>query len=300
MRFGIVSDCYGLNIPLLDAVKRLVQIGFKDLEITPGHLYADPGNLPTATKDEKRLTEIQRYVVALGMKICQVHGPYGANDLVARTEKERQTNIDVYKRWVDCCRCLGTGTLIVHIGGRNDLSASRNPAFIREKNIDSLAQLVAHIGKDDLRLAIENLTERPNRFVPEAFNIYGNRIPELIEIIETIGTDRIGICLDTGHANLEKLDLPLTIRESGKHLIATHIHENDGRSDLHMFPFSLRRQFSNMDWSSIFKAFQDTKYPYPLIGECANTTGEFLLELEDFYLKNQKRLIEMFIAGLPD
>lgn len=301
MRFGIVSDCYGLKVPLEESVRRLAEIGYKDLEVPGGHLLGGAGNPPSAKAVEKKILCVKQIIADCGMKIWQAHGSYGGLDLVADTEKERQANLTIYKRWLDCFLLLGAETLIVHIGGRHDFCSRRDTPFIRDTNVDSLRRLLDHIGGENLRLAIENLLGPGARKIPaaSASNIYGNRIRDLLEIIKLLGPDKVGICLDTGHANVEGIDIPAAVAEIGRYLIATHIHENDGHNDLHLFPFSMRKEFSNMDWSAILRAFRNIDYPYPLIGECANTTGELPLEMTDFYLKNQKKMIEMFIAGLP-
>ena len=52
-----------------------------------------------------------------------------------------------------------------------------------------------------------------------------------------------------------------------------------------------------MDWFRIFEAFAGIGYPFPLIGECANNSGELPLELAVRYLKAQKELIESVLRG---
>ena len=125
-------------------------------------------------------------------------------------------------------------------------------------------------------------------------DFYGVGI-SLEEAVRRLGS--LGICLDTGHANVDGLDVPEAIRECGPQLIATHIQETCRGNDLHVFPFTLRQGKSTMDWFRIFEAFAGIGYPFPLIGECANNSGELPLELADRYLKAQKELIESVLRG---
>ncbi len=291
MRFGIVTDYYGVKTPVEKALQHLAGAGIKDVEMVPGHLVKDNSSPPSAAAMRKKLRDIGKTAVALGINIRQVHGPYGGSDLVANSDKERKKNVDTYKKWIDYCLALKSGVLIVHIGGRNDLCRNKNIHYIREKNIDSLFRMTEYIGNENLKLAIENL---PGRCMesPSAFSLYGTRISDLKELIKALKSDSTGICLDIGHANIENLDIPLSIKQAGENLIATHIQENNGVYDMHMFPFSLRPLFSRMDWFSIFRAFKEIHYTYPLIGECANSSGELPLWMLDKYLKSQKRLIE--------
>ena len=52
-----------------------------------------------------------------------------------------------------------------------------------------------------------------------------------------------------------------------------------------------------MDWFRIFDAFAEIDYPFPLIGECANNSGELPLSLADRYLEAQKNLMEAVLRG---
>ncbi len=297
MRFGIVTDYYGVNTSLEKAFLHLAKSGIKDVEIPGNHLVEDISNPPSIRVFRKRLENINKLADDSGILIWQIHGPYGGNDLVADSEKTRKRNVDVYKRWLDICLELGAKSLIVHIGGRNDFCKNRDPKFIRDKNIDSLSQLIIHVSGGNLRIAIENLLSRCIEN-PSAFNIYGNRISDLKEMIKTLKSEIIGICLDTGHANIENLDIPLAIKEAGKHLIATHIQENNGIYDMHIFPFSLRQNFSGMDWFAIFKAFKEINYSYPLIGECGNSSGELPIWILDENLKYHKHLLDKILGKI--
>ena len=64
------------------------------------------------------------------------------------------------------------------------------------------------------------------------------------------------VCLDTGHvAVFKELSLGDEVRRLGKHIVAFHIHDNDGRRDLHQFP-----GFGRIDWSDFGRALRDIGY----------------------------------------
>ena len=87
---------------------------------------------------------------------------------------------------------------------------------------------------------------------------------ELLEIVEEVDPENLGICLDFGHANLQRplFGLHDGIRELGDHLIATHIHDNEGLSDQHMIPL-----MGTIDWDSAIVALKEIGYNGPLILE---------------------------------
>lgn len=294
--FGVPSDIYGIKHPIEDVLKYLSRAGVKYIEAVSEHISMVTGHSFKASA-MKKLNKIKKLSDECGIKILQVHGPYGGNDLVGDSEKTRKANVDIYKGWIDCAAELDAHALIVHIGGRSDLCPATEREYIKNKNIESIAELAAYIGKGRLKLALENLPRRSAEHA-HIYNRFGNNISELKEMLALLDSRNCGICLDTGHANLENIHVQTAVREAGKALVATHINENNGIYDMHMFPFSLRQRFSKMDWMEIFKAFKEIKYPYPLIGECANNTGEYPLWLAEKYLKNQKELMKCVLQKI--
>ena len=218
------------------------------------------------------------------MNVQQFHSAFS---FAVDSGKNRIEQVEKIKRTIDLAAGLGAKALVIHIGGRHDLCGQIPDSAIFEANVRSLSEVAAHAKNMPVRPAIENLMSDTNRM--------GCRISELKDLITAVGSDRVGICLDTGHANVDGLDVPEAIRECGKLLIATHIQETCRGNDLHVFPFALRRRKCTMDWFRIFDAFAEIGYPYPLIGECAN--GELPLELADRYLEAQKKLIESVLRG---
>ena len=272
LRFGITTDCFGGNVSLPRAMERLVRLGYTDVEIVPHHLAEESLQPPTVRNARKKLVEIRNQAADLGINLQHVHGPYSGADLVADGERARKHNVAVWKKWIDLCQVLDARVLIIHPGGRQDSCPTRDLTCIREKNLESISQLVRHAGRGSLRIAVENVVSRSMR-QPNAIYLYGTRMSDLKDILATLKSDRLGICLDTGHADIEKMDVAAAVKEAGRDLIATHLHENNGVDDLHMFPFSLRAPFSRMDWRAIFRAFKEIGYPYPLIGECVVEAG---------------------------
>jgi len=55
----------------------------------------------------------------------------------------------------------------------------------------------------------------------------GGQIEQLREIVDGVGSEAVGVCLDTGHAHLGG-DVAEWIRALGRRIIAIHLHDNDG------------------------------------------------------------------------
>ena len=74
-----------------------------------------------------------------------------------------------------------------------------------------------------------------------------------------------GICLDFGHAFLGG-DVPDAIETAAEHLIATHVHDNHGRSDDHLVPYR-----GTIDWDAALMTMQKIGYDGTYMMELANT-----------------------------
>ncbi len=61
-------------------------------------------------------------------------------------------------------------------------------------------------------------------------------VDDAIRMIGETGSDKIGICLDTGHVHINGEDFSEAIRAAGKYPLHIHIDDNHGESDEHMIP----------------------------------------------------------------
>ena len=163
-----------------------------------------------------------------GLSYIQAHAPYPRNyTLLTKEEKElSDKEIVLSMRYAEQ---LGIPHIVIH-----PIKGSV------EDNVSYFSSLLAR-SCSSIRIAIENMEGSDEVSHPE----------ELMEIASRLG-DRAGICLDTGHANMTGLDIPSFIRTCRTKLIATHIADNDGRSDLHLLP-----GFGNIVWESVIPAFRE-------------------------------------------
>jgi sugar phosphate isomerase/epimerase len=83
------------------------------------------------------------------------------------------------------------------------------------------------------------------------------------------------------------------IREIGKHIGCTHIHDNDGISDCHTLPY-----YGTIDWESVMKAFAEIGYEGNLNYEAGLFVNNIPVNLRNesakYMAKVGKYLIELY------
>ncbi|MBR6682443.1 MAG: sugar phosphate isomerase/epimerase, partial [Clostridia bacterium] len=91
---------------------------------------------------------------------------------------------------------------------------------------------------------------------PDKTDLIDKNADNLLDIIERVGSDRFGICLDTGHLNMTDKDQRAFILKAGKKLKALHIANNEGITDQHMMPFTR----GTVDFVEVMKALKEVGY----------------------------------------
>ena len=165
----------------------------------------------------------------LGLGYIQAHAPY-PRDYKALSLSDKISSDNEILKSMKYAETLGIPHIVIH-----PIKGS-----VKE-NITYFSSLLDHYD-GSIMIAIENM---------EGEDEIGSA-EELLEIAGSLG-ERAGICLDTGHANIRGEDIPAFIRSCGKHLIGTHIADNDGKSDQHLLP-----GFGSIRWEEVIPAFRST------------------------------------------
>jgi sugar phosphate isomerase/epimerase len=84
---------------------------------------------------------------------------------------------------------------------------------------------------------------------------FASHAAELAAMIDVWKEPGVGACWDFGHANFLYKDQRPALRTIGKRLKATHINDNYGSSDEHMFPFH-----GSVNWRAIMPVLVEIGY----------------------------------------
>ena len=181
-----------------------------------------------------------------GMLFPQAHAPVG--DLLHDDEY-----IELVKRSIEICSIIGCPCAAMHL---HDIPGGPSIAHTKEvwaANKKALERIIPTLEKYNVALCIENefdaCAPQPNRRF--AFST----AQEIKDFIEYVGHPLLGACLDVGHANVQHLDVPEQIHMLGNLLMAVHISDNDGNTDMHTGPFG-----GSMDFDGIIQALLDIGY----------------------------------------
>lgn len=117
--------------------------------------------------------------------------------------------------------------------------AFKTPEKSRKKAVTAIKRISECAKEHGLSVAVENM----GRIIP----LLGQRPEELAAMLEAVGEDNVGICLDTGHANTTKtLEGFLRL---GEKIIHMHANDNHGDDDDH-----LALGDGSIDWDNVFRS----------------------------------------------
>ncbi|NCO39212.1 MAG: hypothetical protein COZ06_34990 [Armatimonadetes bacterium CG_4_10_14_3_um_filter_66_18] len=229
-----------------EALRRLRALGWRHFELSCEHLQV----LVECSRRPARVRRFRQLCEELGVRAPQCHLPLMTNFAQGDYAK-RQEQIEAALEWIAVAADLGIKNGVLHPGGGDGLPNEAAWQEVKRLNLDAFAQFAAKAESLGFRVAIENMADGAGI----AKRGYGSVVWELLEIIHTIGSPALGICLDTSHANLQRLDLPAAFRECGEHLSATHISDNDGSGDQHRIP-----GHGKIDWPPVMAAVREIGY----------------------------------------
>jgi sugar phosphate isomerase/epimerase len=152
-------------------------------------------------------------------------GRSGAHPVnIVHPEKSRRIDaMDEVKRALEVAELIPYGTLVLHVGERGSGEGAEYSQRAVEHAVTAIEHLKAFAAPLGVRLALENILND--------ITTAGH----LLEILATGHLSNVGVCLDTGHANIAGGVRPV-IAALRPHIVTTHIHDNAGEKDEHLWP----------------------------------------------------------------
>jgi len=253
-RFGVSTHLYHGQRLSRDHLLAVAQHGFEAIELFATRTHFDYHN-PAAVAD------LQQWLADAGLELHGVHAPvtdsyiggrWGLPLTLASADPDsRAAAVAEAEEALFVARRIPIQVLVVHLGlprtqspapGDNNRDGAR-------RSVEALQRLASLLG---VCVAVEVI---PNEL---------SRAGSLVHFVEEdLDAPEVGVCLDFGHAHMDG-DLLDAIETVSGHVITTHVHDNNGRTDDHLVPFD-----GTIDWPAAMTAVQKIGYDQTLLFEIA-------------------------------
>ena len=225
--------------------------GFECVEVYATRTHFDYHN-PSAVAD------LQGWLAEAGLELRSIHAPTaesfiggrwnGTLSLASTDPDARAHAVSETEKALHIARRIPAAVLVAHLGlprSQPRSGAPDNSRAAARRSIEELRRIAQPLG---VQIAVEVI---PNEL---------SRAGAIVHFVED-DLDGVGICLDFGHAHLDG-DVIDAVETVSEHLIATHVHDNRGRTDDHLLPFE-----GTIDWAGALLAVQKVGYDGPFMFE---------------------------------
>lgn len=219
---------------------------------------------------------------AAGITIYQMHMPYPIYVPRGKNEWNEYLLHQVAVKSMEICRYLECPYIVVHgfklarYLGTEELEWQETA-----KLLDRILPMAKEYG---ITVCMENLYESVADHLVEGPGCDVHKAVSRIDAYnQKYGAEVLGFCFDAGHANLIGLDFEQFLTALDHRLKVLHLHDNDGRSDLHQIPYTFtrtRENVSSTDWEGMLRGLKKIHFAGTLSFETAPVLKSFPTELK--------------------
>lgn len=251
---GISRTC-----SVFDALKAVRDAGFDGVDF-PLSTYSRTANEALAQDDWWRawITAVITYSSELKLPVLQAHAPWEQS---IPKDFSYLPPYPVYFRAMEACAMLGATKLVFHpLLYPYRIESPALYAQIDDYNLRWFREILPTAARLGLRVEIENMFDYYHvQQSGDPAYVY-TTAAQLLRLVDALHSPQVGLCLDTGHANISGQDVPGMIRAYGSRLECLHLNDNYGRTsglleDLHLPPGE-----GTLDWNAIFRALREVGY----------------------------------------
>lgn len=197
-----------------------------------------------------RDSEIKLHSLHAPMYTDEIWGRSGPQSVITITEPvkgQRLKMVDQIKRALEVAEVVPFKYLIQHIGvGGEEFDMRKFDAAF-----SALEELSLFARQRGVQILLENI---PNELSS------AERLMQFVNMTH-IGLDFV---FDTGHANMNE-GVAAAFDIMKERIRSTHIHDNDGKQDAHLFPFF--SDAGTVDWNQTMALFRSRESQFPLLLE---------------------------------
>jgi sugar phosphate isomerase/epimerase len=253
--FGVSTHLFHHERLARDHFQAIAAHGFEMVEVFATRTHFDYHN-PAAVAD------LQQWIAEAGLTLRSVHAPTaerfiggvwsGSMSIASADPALRERAVRDTLQALYVARRIPIAVLVLHLGiprmqPRDADVGAQDGRGAAKKSVEEIVKAAAPLG---VRVAVE--------VIPNEISRAGSLVHFIEEELD--GLD-VGICLDFGHAHIDG-DVVDAVETVSEHVIATHLHDNRGRSDDHLMPMD-----GTIDWAGALTAVQKIGYDGPLVFE---------------------------------
>ncbi len=218
-----------------------------------------------------------------GLDVFSAHADFIDVDISSPDTYSREKSIMLIKTRIRLLSEIGAQIIVIHPGEWCENDADKETRI--NNSIDSFIQITSFAKTLGIKVAAENL---PPGFVADDIATMDRIISETRKSGDL--NENIGVCLDTGHANLNN-NLFDYLKHFGKDIFTMHIHDNFGNNDndprnagddTHLLPGA-----GIIDWKKFIENLDDSY--------SGGFVFEFLSKKEDYASICDKDIMEILV-----
>ena len=183
LTLGANTFSYVYTHSMLDSVRRLARLGYRDFEILVAQPHLWPADVSAA---ERR--EVRKILEGEGLRLASVNLPGIDNNIVSSTREMRAFSLDVMGKLVDLCGDWGISYCII-VPGRTIPLWPVPREQLTEWFVEGMSVLADRASGQGVTMVIENV---PNTWIPRA--------GDMMAALDALGRDDVGVIYDCANA----------------------------------------------------------------------------------------------------
>jgi len=208
LRLGANTFSYIYTDPMLDSLRRLSRIGYRDFEVLVAQPHLWPADVPA---HERR--EIPRILAGEGLDIVSVNLPGIDNNIVSSTREMRAFTVDIVSTLVDLCGDWGIRYCII-VPGRTMPLWPIPKAQLTEWFVEGMTTLADRASGQGVTMLVENV---PNTWIPRA--------ADMMEALDALGRHDVNVIYDCANAPFAGEDPAEGVRVVADRLAVVHVSD---------------------------------------------------------------------------
>ena len=177
---------------------------------------------------ETNLRFMKKVIEKVGLKVT-LHATFYDINLASMNPFLQEANLKCYLEYLHLAKTVGAEIMVVHGGliHKDAAGIQKLTQIARENLVHNLRKLGDAASQKGIRIGLENSPPNKNLLLVPNWT-------EQISILREVDHPAVGAVFDMAHAHLHDLNLAEYFEHIEPHLIEIHIHNNNGREDLHL------------------------------------------------------------------